>query len=109
MTPSAFLCVCVPVLPLGILRSCHLHMFCFPSDYLGPGGIGDFGKYPEFTGGAAVCICHLLLGEDHLYQHPCSAVSETDILLELEAQALRSEGKKKELANFKVCPFKKRH
>ncbi|XP_031518555.1 heparan-alpha-glucosaminide N-acetyltransferase-like [Papio anubis] len=90
------------------LKACSWawHSSC---QFLGVLRIGDFGKYPEFTGGAAVCICHLLLGEDHLYQHPCSAVSETDVLLELEAQALRSEGKKKELANLKVCPFKKRH
>uniref|UniRef100_A0A8C9DV99 Heparan-alpha-glucosaminide N-acetyltransferase n=1 Tax=Prolemur simus TaxID=1328070 RepID=A0A8C9DV99_PROSS len=45
-----------------------------PIGYLGPGGIGDLGKYPNCTGGAAGYIDRLLLGEDHLYQHPSSAV-----------------------------------
>ncbi|XP_062935888.1 heparan-alpha-glucosaminide N-acetyltransferase isoform X2 [Cynocephalus volans] len=45
-----------------------------PNGYLGPGGIGDFGKYPNCTGGAAGYIDRLLLGDDHLYQHPSSAV-----------------------------------
>ncbi|XP_074922152.1 heparan-alpha-glucosaminide N-acetyltransferase isoform X2 [Chelonoidis abingdonii] len=46
----------------------------FPWGYLGPGGIGDFGKYPNCTGGAAGYIDHLLLGEKHIYQHPSSNV-----------------------------------
>uniref|UniRef100_A0A8C3XW89 Heparan-alpha-glucosaminide N-acetyltransferase catalytic domain-containing protein n=1 Tax=Chelydra serpentina TaxID=8475 RepID=A0A8C3XW89_CHESE len=45
-----------------------------PKGYLGPGGIGDFGKYPNCTGGAAGYIDHLLLGEGHIYQHPSSNV-----------------------------------
>ncbi|XP_042328087.1 heparan-alpha-glucosaminide N-acetyltransferase isoform X2 [Sceloporus undulatus] len=45
-----------------------------PNGYLGPGGIGDFGKYPNCTGGAAAYIDHLLLGEKHIYQHPSSNV-----------------------------------
>ncbi|XP_003794051.1 heparan-alpha-glucosaminide N-acetyltransferase isoform X1 [Otolemur garnettii] len=45
-----------------------------PTGYLGPGGIGDLGKYPNCTGGAAGYIDHLLLGENHLYHHPSSAV-----------------------------------
>ncbi|NXX22396.1 HGNAT acetyltransferase, partial [Podargus strigoides] len=45
-----------------------------PRGYLGPGGIGDFGKYPNCTGGAAGYIDHLLLGENHIYQHPSSNV-----------------------------------
>lgn len=45
-----------------------------PTGYLGPGGIGDLGRYPNCTGGAAGYIDRLLLGEDHLYQHPSSAV-----------------------------------
>ncbi|XP_025250543.1 heparan-alpha-glucosaminide N-acetyltransferase isoform X3 [Theropithecus gelada] len=45
-----------------------------PTGYLGPGGIGDFGKYPNCTGGAAGYIDRLLLGDDHLYQHPSSTV-----------------------------------
>nr|KAF6427632.1 heparan-alpha-glucosaminide N-acetyltransferase [Rousettus aegyptiacus] len=45
-----------------------------PTGYLGPGGIGDLGKYPNCTGGAAGYIDRLLLGDDHLYQHPSSNV-----------------------------------
>ncbi|CAH6787174.1 heparan-alpha-glucosaminide N-acetyltransferase [Phodopus roborovskii] len=45
-----------------------------PTGYLGPGGIGDLGKYPRCTGGAAGYIDHLLLGDNHLYQHPSSTV-----------------------------------
>ncbi|XP_073493089.1 heparan-alpha-glucosaminide N-acetyltransferase [Phyllobates terribilis] len=45
-----------------------------PTGYLGPGGIGDFGKYPNCTGGAAGSIDRLVLGEDHVYQHPSSNV-----------------------------------
>ncbi|XP_049627791.1 heparan-alpha-glucosaminide N-acetyltransferase isoform X2 [Suncus etruscus] len=45
-----------------------------PTGYLGPGGIGDWGKFPNCTGGAAGYIDRVLLGEDHLYQHPSSAV-----------------------------------
>ncbi|NXX88924.1 HGNAT acetyltransferase, partial [Centropus bengalensis] len=45
-----------------------------PRGYLGPGGIGDFGNYPNCTGGAAGYIDQLLLGEKHIYQHPSSNV-----------------------------------
>ncbi|XP_030740520.1 heparan-alpha-glucosaminide N-acetyltransferase [Echinops telfairi] len=45
-----------------------------PTGYLGPGGIGDWGKFPNCTGGAAGYIDRVLLGDDHLYQHPSSAV-----------------------------------
>ncbi|XP_004682535.1 PREDICTED: heparan-alpha-glucosaminide N-acetyltransferase [Condylura cristata] len=45
-----------------------------PTGYLGPGGIGDWGKYPNCTGGAAGYLDRVLLGDDHLYQHPSSAV-----------------------------------
>nr|XP_033771290.1 heparan-alpha-glucosaminide N-acetyltransferase isoform X4 [Geotrypetes seraphini] len=45
-----------------------------PLGYLGPGGIGDFGQYPNCTGGAAGYIDRLVLGEEHIYQHPSSNV-----------------------------------
>ncbi|XP_031195266.1 heparan-alpha-glucosaminide N-acetyltransferase isoform X3 [Mastomys coucha] len=45
-----------------------------PTGYLGPGGIGDLGKYPHCTGGAAGYIDRLLLGDSHLYQHPSPTV-----------------------------------
>ncbi|NXY85771.1 HGNAT acetyltransferase, partial [Alcedo cyanopectus] len=45
-----------------------------PRGYLGPGGIGDFGNYPNCTGGAAGYIDRLLLGEKHIYQHPSPSV-----------------------------------
>ncbi|XP_053319352.1 heparan-alpha-glucosaminide N-acetyltransferase isoform X2 [Spea bombifrons] len=45
-----------------------------PVGYLGPGGIGDFGKFPNCTGGAAGYIDRLVIGEAHIYQHPSSNV-----------------------------------
>ncbi|XP_040099207.1 heparan-alpha-glucosaminide N-acetyltransferase isoform X2 [Oryx dammah] len=45
-----------------------------PTGYLGPGGIGDGGRYRNCTGGAAGYVDRLLLGDQHLYQHPSSAV-----------------------------------
>lgn len=42
--------------------------------YLGPGGIGDMGLYPNCTGGAAGFIDRWLLGERHIYQNPSSRV-----------------------------------
>ena len=41
-----------------------------PTGYLGPGGIGDFGSYPNCTGGAAGYIDRQILGLTHLYQEP---------------------------------------
>ncbi|XP_039607023.1 heparan-alpha-glucosaminide N-acetyltransferase isoform X1 [Polypterus senegalus] len=45
-----------------------------PLGYLGPGGIGDFGQYPNCTGGAAGYIDRWFLGENHIYQNPSSHV-----------------------------------
>uniref|UniRef100_A0A6Q2XVB0 Heparan-alpha-glucosaminide N-acetyltransferase catalytic domain-containing protein n=1 Tax=Esox lucius TaxID=8010 RepID=A0A6Q2XVB0_ESOLU len=43
-----------------------------PGGYLGPGGIGDMGQYPNCTGGAAGYVDRWLLGEKHIYQTPSS-------------------------------------
>ncbi|XP_061490562.1 heparan-alpha-glucosaminide N-acetyltransferase-like [Rhineura floridana] len=49
-----------------------------PRGYLGPGGIGDDGKYPNCTGGAAGYIDKLVLGEEHMYQYPtCKELYKT--------------------------------
>ncbi|KAM4704112.1 heparan-alpha-glucosaminide N-acetyltransferase-like [Rhinophrynus dorsalis] len=49
-----------------------------PKGYLGPGGIGDYGQYPNCTGGAAGYIDKWLLGEDHIYHHPtCKVLYKT--------------------------------
>uniref|UniRef100_A0AAR2KKU2 Heparan-alpha-glucosaminide N-acetyltransferase catalytic domain-containing protein n=1 Tax=Pygocentrus nattereri TaxID=42514 RepID=A0AAR2KKU2_PYGNA len=45
-----------------------------PTGYLGPGGVGDFGQYPDCTGGAAGYIDRWLLGENHIYQTPSTRV-----------------------------------
>ncbi|XP_041950626.1 heparan-alpha-glucosaminide N-acetyltransferase isoform X1 [Alosa sapidissima] len=45
-----------------------------PNGYLGPGGLGDFGQYPNCTGGAAGFVDRWLLGESHIYQTPSSRV-----------------------------------
>ncbi|XP_018411417.1 PREDICTED: heparan-alpha-glucosaminide N-acetyltransferase-like [Nanorana parkeri] len=41
-----------------------------PTGYLGPGGIGSYGQYPNCTGGAAGYIDKWLLGAIHIYQFP---------------------------------------
>lgn len=38
--------------------------------YLGPGGIGDFGKFTNCTGGAAGYIDRKIFGPNHIYQWP---------------------------------------
>ncbi|XP_030060837.1 heparan-alpha-glucosaminide N-acetyltransferase-like [Microcaecilia unicolor] len=49
-----------------------------PRGYLGPGGIGDDGKYPNCTGGAAGYIDKYLLGSNHVYQYPtCKTLYKT--------------------------------
>ncbi|XP_042314382.1 heparan-alpha-glucosaminide N-acetyltransferase-like [Sceloporus undulatus] len=58
---------------LELLWLCLTFLFPVPGcprGYLGPGGIGDDGKYPNCTGGAAGYIDKLLLGEEHMYHHP---------------------------------------
>ncbi|XP_043915460.1 heparan-alpha-glucosaminide N-acetyltransferase [Protopterus annectens] len=51
-----------------------------PSGYLGPGGIGDFGLYPNCTGGAAGYIDHVVLGINHIYKHPtCNVMYQTTV------------------------------
>lgn len=75
--------------PTGVLSG--KHVLSLPSGYLGPGGIGDLGEFPNCTGGAAGYIDRLLLGDDHIYQHPSSTVSGTSLSLEL---GTRSSGGK---------------
>ncbi|XP_068924465.1 heparan-alpha-glucosaminide N-acetyltransferase-like [Petaurus breviceps papuanus] len=49
-----------------------------PRGYLGPGGIGDDGKYFNCTGGAAAYIDKWILGENHLYRFPsCKELYKT--------------------------------
>ncbi|XP_031434869.1 heparan-alpha-glucosaminide N-acetyltransferase [Clupea harengus] len=48
-----------------------------PTGYLGPGGIGDEGLFPNCTGGAAAYVDKWLLG-DNIYWHPtCKALYRT--------------------------------
>ncbi|XP_072526319.1 LOW QUALITY PROTEIN: heparan-alpha-glucosaminide N-acetyltransferase [Salminus brasiliensis] len=69
----AWLCV-VAMETLGLCLTFLLPIPGCPSGYLGPGGIGDFGQYPNCTGGAAGHIDRWLLGENHIYQTPSSRV-----------------------------------
>ncbi|XP_056387378.1 proto-oncogene tyrosine-protein kinase receptor Ret-like isoform X5 [Hyla sarda] len=49
-----------------------------PTGYLGPGGIGDDGLYPNCTGGAAGYIDKWLFGPNHIYNHPtCKELYKT--------------------------------
>lgn len=41
-----------------------------PTGYLGPGGISENGIYFNCSGGAAQYVDRLVLGENHIYQHP---------------------------------------
>ncbi len=42
------------------------------------GGIGDHGKYPNCTGGAAGYIDKLVFGTEHMYQRPtCQEIYKT--------------------------------
>ncbi|KAM7419151.1 hypothetical protein PAMA_016327 [Pampus argenteus] len=69
----AWLCVLI----LEIIWLCFTFLLPVPdcpTGYLGPGGIGDMGMYPNCTGGAAGFIDRWLLGEKHIYQTPSSRV-----------------------------------
>lgn len=59
----------IPLLFVKLLSPC-----CLDRGYLGPGGIGDMGLYPNCTGGAAGYIDRWLLGEKHIYQNPSTRV-----------------------------------
>eukprot|EP00483_Globobulimina_turgida_P004193 UN04201 len=49
-----------------------------PKGYFGAGGIGDYGKYIECTGGAHRYIDYKLFGHKHVYQYPtCSQYYDT--------------------------------
>ncbi|XP_075698889.1 heparan-alpha-glucosaminide N-acetyltransferase-like [Rhinoderma darwinii] len=49
-----------------------------PTGYLGPGGIGDYGLYPNCTGGAAGYIDKWLFGANHIYNYPtCKELYKT--------------------------------
>lgn len=41
-----------------------------PKGYLGPGGIGDYGKHIQCTGGAHSFVDLKLFGHKHIYQYP---------------------------------------
>ncbi|KAH9101793.1 hypothetical protein LEN26_014097 [Aphanomyces euteiches] len=41
-----------------------------PTGYLGPGGIGDYGKYPNCTGGAHRAVDLALFGHNHIFGGP---------------------------------------
>lgn len=41
-----------------------------PTGYLGPGGLHEMGAYNNCIGGAAGYIDRILLGVNHIYQHP---------------------------------------
>ena len=44
-----------------------LCFFGYCRGYLGPGGIGNHGSYPNCTGGAARVVDEWVLGERHMY------------------------------------------
>lgn len=49
--------------------------FCsYFSGYLGPGGLSEGGKHYNCTGGAASYIDRMVLGTNHIYNHPTPKV-----------------------------------
>ncbi|XP_066549966.1 heparan-alpha-glucosaminide N-acetyltransferase isoform X2 [Amia ocellicauda] len=51
-----------------------------PAGYVGPGGIGEEGQFPNCTGGAAGYIDRWLLGENHVYSNPtCKELYRTTV------------------------------
>lgn len=59
-----------------ILTAVHLFIVFFlpvpncPHGYLGPGGLHEMGRYNNCIGGATGYIDRLIIGDQHLYQHP---------------------------------------
>lgn len=57
-----------------------LHENGCPRGFIGPGGIGDDGKYPNCTGGAAGYIDRKIFGSNHMYNHPtCKKLYKTNV------------------------------
>lgn len=51
-----------------------------PRGYTGPGGIGDWGQYPDCTGGVALYLDKKIFGSDHIFTGPtCREVYQTGI------------------------------
>jgi len=49
-----------------------------PKGYLGAGGLGDYGRYPSCTGGAAGYLDTLIFGNHHIFQRPtCKEIYQT--------------------------------
>jgi len=63
-------------IPVSMILGLWLGLtFCLPvpgcpTGYLGPGGLADYGKCKNCTGGAAGYIDYQLVGMDRLYAHP---------------------------------------
>ena len=61
---------------IRILCNHHIHTYTVGSSlhtcrgYIGPGGLADYGKYANCTGGAARLIDVAVFTEAHIYQHP---------------------------------------
>ncbi|XP_054289763.1 heparan-alpha-glucosaminide N-acetyltransferase-like [Macrosteles quadrilineatus] len=68
------------------LMGVHLYFTMFhpvpgcPTGYIGPGGLGDHGAYPNCTGGAARYIDSQVFGDAHLYPRgPVKRVYHTNV------------------------------
>ncbi|XP_075216758.1 heparan-alpha-glucosaminide N-acetyltransferase [Lycorma delicatula] len=63
-------------IPIALILAGHVYLTFYvpipgcPLGYLGPGGIQDDGKYSNCTGGMAGYIDELILGRNHVFQHP---------------------------------------
>lgn len=62
--------IMLSLLLVHILITFLVHAPGCPVGYLGPGGMHDQGQYELCTGGAAGYIDRVVLGTNHIYQHP---------------------------------------
>eukprot|EP00794_Sanderia_malayensis_P011792 gene11792-13012_t len=63
-----------------LLVTFFLHEKGCPRGYLGTGGIGENGAYPNCTGGAAGYLDRLVFGSHHMYNHPtCKKLYKTTL------------------------------
>ena len=64
--------ICILLINLFIVYLLPVTMYneSCPKGYFGPGGIGDYGKHIECTGGAHRLVDFKLWGHKHVYQWP---------------------------------------
>lgn len=79
------------VICLVIIHTCLTFLVNLPGcpkRYIGPGGLDEFGKYPNCTGGVAGYIDRKIFG-NHMYKNPpCHILYETNVYYDPEGKFL---------------------